>query len=559
MKNNNEGARRSFLKKSILSGLGLAVTPLAKAEEGLVAESAKSNNKVTFLITSDIHAQVNTHDEFFFENGKNVFKKRGGLAVLKTMLDTLKKQNPENTIVYDGGDFFHGHALATATEGEALIPIFNSLGYDLMLPGNWEVVYKKKKMMYDLGHVNAAKICANMWHSAEEEFKGELVYPPFWIKYMGGAKVGVLGYTDHLVPKRQSPAYSKGLKFEHPEFNLARYVKYLKEVENCGIILLVAHIGLAQQVGLANNPAVEGVDLIIGADTHERLRKPIEGKYCPVVECGSFGSFVGKLDLVVENHKLKEFKYQLLEVDPTKYKPNLGLQKMIDQAILPLKTDLEKVIGYSKTPLMRYYVMETPMDNFITDAIKWKLNPDIALSNGFRFCQPLSSKNSNGLIPITKEFLANMLPVNSEAKTAVVTGNQVWDWAEKELQNAFASDPTKRFGGWFVRYSGMVMNFTTKNAFGKRVNWIKVGGQPLDMEREYTIVACEREGDPMDTLCRIEHVKNPQKLNITLHAIIEEYLMANSPIAPKLEKRATATDEPDTLLTQLRGYDYEFM
>jgi 2',3'-cyclic-nucleotide 2'-phosphodiesterase (5'-nucleotidase family) len=376
---------------------------------------------------------------------------------------------------------------------------------------------------------------------------------------MGGAKVGILGYTDHLVPKRQSPAYSKGLKFEHPEFNLARYVKYLKEVENCGVILLVAHIGLAQQVGLANNPAVEGVDLIIGADTHERLRKPIEGKYCPVVECGSFGSFVGKLDLVVENQKLKKFRYQLLEVDPTKYKPNLGLQKMIDQAILPLKTDLEKVIGYSKTPLMRYYVMETPMDNFITDAIKWKLNPDIALSNGFRFCQPLSSKNSNGLIPITKEFLANMLPVNSEAKTAVVTGNQVWDWAEKELQNAFASDPTKRFGGWFVRYSGMEMNFTTKNAFGKRVNWIKVGGQPLDMEREYTIVACEREGDPMDTLCRIEHVKNPQKLNITLHAIIEEYLMANSPIAPKLEKRATATDEPDTLLTQLRGYDYEFM
>jgi 2',3'-cyclic-nucleotide 2'-phosphodiesterase (5'-nucleotidase family) len=475
------------------------------------------------------------------------------------MLDTLKKQNPENTIVYDGGDFFHGHALATATEGEALIPIFNSLGYDLMLPGNWEVVYKKKKMLYDLGHVNAAKICANMWHSAEEEFKGELVYPPYWIKYMGGAKVGILGYTDHLVPKRQSPAYSKGLKFEHPEFNLARYVKYLKEVENCGVILLVAHIGLAQQVGLANNPAVEGVDLIIGADTHERLRKPIEGKYCPVVECGSFGSFVGKLDLVVENQKLKKFRYQLLEVDPTKYKPNLGLQKMIDQAILPLKTDLEKVIGYSKTPLMRYYVMETPMDNFITDAIKWKLNPDIALSNGFRFCQPLSSKNSNGLIPITKEFLANMLPVNSEAKTAVVTGNQVWDWAEKELQNAFASDPTKRFGGWFVRYSGMEMNFTTKNAFGKRVNWIKVGGQPLDMEREYTIVACEREGDPMDTLCRIEHVKNPQKLNITLHAIIEEYLMANSPIAPKLEKRATATDEPDTLLTQLRGYDYEFM
>lgn len=559
MEKNNVDARRSFLKKSLLSGLGLAVTPLAKAEEVLVPEIAKTSSTITFLITSDIHAQVNTHDEFFFENGKNVFKKRGGLSVLKTMLDTLKKQNPENTIVYDGGDFFHGHALATATEGEALIPIFNSLGYDLMLPGNWEVVYKKKKMLYDMGHCNAAKICANMWHSADDEAKGELVYPPFWIKYMGGVKIGVIGYTDHLVPKRQSPAYSEGLRFEHPEANLARYVKYLKEVENCDITLVAAHIGLAQQVGLANNSAADGVDLIIGADTHERLRKPIQGKYCPVIECGSFGSFVGKLDLIIENQKLKEFKYELLDVDPAKYKPNKDLQKIIDHAIKPLRADLSKVIGYSKTPLMRYYVMETPMDNFITDALKWKLKPDIALSNGFRFCQPLSTPNADGLIPITREFLSNMLPVNGETKSGIVTGKQIMEWAEKELQNAFAIDPSKRFGGWFVRYSGMEMNFTTKNAFGKRVNWIKVGGQPLDMEKEYTIVACERDGDPKDTLCRFEKVKNPTNSKIMLHDLIEEYLKVHSPIAPKLEKRATATDEPDTLLTQLRGYDYEFM
>ena len=444
-------------------------------------------------------------------------------------------------------------------KAKLLIPIFNELGYDLMLPGNWEVVYKKKKMLYDLGHVNAAKICANMWHSAEEEYKGELVYPPFWIKYIAGAKVGIIGYTDHLVPKRQSPAYSKGLKFEHPEYNLARYVKYLKEVENCGIILVAAHIGLAQQVGLANNPAIEGVDLIIGADTHERLRKPIQGKYCPVIECGSFGSFVGKLDLQIENKKLKSFNYQLLDVDPTKYKPNACMQKLVDEALKPYSADLKKVIGYSKNPLMRYYVMETPLDNLITDALKWKLNPDIALSNGFRFCQPLSTPNKDGLIPITREFLSNMLPVNGETKSGVVSGKQIMEWAEKELQNAFATDPSKRFGGWFVRYSGMEMNFTTKNQFGNRVNWIKVGGKPLDLEKEYTIVACERDGDPNDTLCRFEKVKNPTNRKIMLHDLMEEYLKVHSPIAPKLEKRATATDEPDTLLTQLRGYDYEFM
>lgn len=67
----------------------------------------------------------------------------------------------------------------------------------------------------------------------------------------------------------------------------------------------------------------------------------------------------------------------------------------------------------SKTSLVRYFVMETPMDNFLTDAIMWKFKPDIALSNGFRFCQPLAvDPIKRGVL--TKEFLWNMLPVNGE-------------------------------------------------------------------------------------------------------------------------------------------------
>ncbi len=559
--------RRDFIKKSALLGLATVFNPLTDViasntisdETDLIDNKAGSKKEtITFLITTDIHSQINTHDEFFWENNQAVYKKRGGMAVLKTMIDSHKKKNPANTIVYDGGDYFHGHAVASLTEGEALIPIFNNLGYDLMLPGNWEVVYKKKKMLYDMGHANAAKICANMWHKTTDADNGELVYQPYWIKYIAGVKVGVIGYTDHLIPKRQSPAYSAGLRFDHAEVNLAKYVKLLREVEGCAVVLVATHMGLAQQVGLANNPAAEGVDMILGADTHERVRVPIQGKYTKVIECGAFGSFLGKLDLIIENGKLVDTKYELLDVDPVKYPADKNMQAMIDKAYEPFKKEMQTVIGTSTTPLVRYFVMETPMDNLITDAIKWKFKPDIALSNGFRFCQPLAVDPKTGLATITKEFLWNMLPVNSEAKTALVTGKQVWDWLEKELQNAFAKDPSKRFGGWFVRYNGMEVNFTIGNEFGKRVNSVKVGGEPIDMTKEYSIVACEREGDPDDTLCRIEHVKNPKKSPLLMHDVIIEYLKDHSPVTPKLEGRAIATDEPQTLLTQLKGTSYEF-
>jgi 2',3'-cyclic-nucleotide 2'-phosphodiesterase (5'-nucleotidase family) len=560
--------RREFLKKSALLGLATVFNPLSdvvasntvsdEINELNTISNLTNNQTITLLITTDIHSQINTHDEFFWENNQAVYKKRGGMAVLKTMIEAYRKKNPANTILYDGGDYFHGHAVASLTEGEALIPVFNQLGYDLMLPGNWEVVYKKKKMLYDMGHANAAKICANMWHKTNDADNGELVYQPYWIKYIAGVKIGVIGYTDHLIPKRQSPAYSEGLRFDHAEVNLAKYVKLLREVEGCAVVLVATHMGLAQQVGLANNPAAQGVDMILGADTHERVRVPIQGKYTKVIECGAFGSFLGKLDLIIENGKLVDTKYELLDVDPVKYPADKNLQALVDKAYEPFKKDMQTVIGTSTTPLVRYFVLETPMDNLITDAVKWKFKPDIALSNGFRFCQPLAVDPKTGVATITKEFLWNMLPVNSEAKTAIVTGKQVWDWLEKELQNAFAKDPSKRFGGWFVRYNGMEVNFTIGNEFGKRVNSVKIGDAPLDPLKEYSIVACEREGDPEDTLCRMEHVKNPVKSPFLMHDIIIDYLKVHSPVAPKIEGRATATDEPQTLLTQLKGTTYEF-
>ena len=569
MKKNNAD-RRNFIKNVAVLGFGVPASfttigqaqantnnrmDTTKLDSNLTTQQA--DNEFSIFITTDLHAQIHTHDEFFWENGKAVYKKRGGLAVLKTMVDQLRASHPQN-ILYDGGDYFHGHGVASLSEGEALIPLMNTFKYDLILPGNWEVVYKKKKMLYDMGHATAAKICANMWHKTNDPENGTLIYAPYWIKYIAGAKVGFIGYTDHLVPKRQSPAYSEGIGFTHATDNVAKYIKYLKEVEGCGIIFVVTHMGLAQQVGLANDPRVEGADFILGADTHERVRVPIQGKYTKVVECGAFGSFLGKLDIKVEDGKIAAYEYELMDVDPEKYLADKKTLALVEKAAAPYQDKMNQVIGYSSTPLVRYFVLETPMDNLITDAVMWKFKPDIALSNGFRFCQPLAVPENKNQVAITNEFLWNMLPVDSTAKTGEVTGLQILDWLEKELENAFATDPSKRFGGWFVRFAGMEVNCTIGKPKGQRINWVKIKGQALDKNKLYKIVACEREGDPNDTLCRIEKVTNPIATNISLHEVIKSYLANNSPVAPKLEGRTLATDQSPTLLTQLQGTTYQF-
>lgn len=571
----SENSRREFLKKATGFGLALGVgggliplsaSALSKDEGALQSKEMFSNaavkqgkaSVVSLLHTADIHAQLLTHDEFFIENGKPVYKKRGGYATLKSMINQLRKGNPENTLLLDGGDCFQGGGVAALSQGQAIVPLMNNIGYDLMLPGNWEVVFGKEMMMKDMFAYDAPKVCANMFHQTSDEFNGDLIFPPYYVKKLGGIKIGFIGYNDPLTPKRQSPAYSEGIQFTHPEKNVAKYIKILREYEGCHIVILLTHMGLAQQVGLASKQFIKGVDYILGADTHERVRTPIVGEYAKVTEPGAFGSFIAKLDFVIEGGIIKDQSYQLLDVDPDQYKEDEEMKELVRKAREPYRKELDRVIGSTKTPLVRYYVIETPMDNFITDAVMWKFSPDIALSNGFRFCPPLVPDPKTGVAEITMDYLWSMLAVDSEAKQGTITGKQLWDWMEKELHNAFAKDPSKRFGGWLVRFKGMEVNFTIGNDEGKRVNWLKVKGKPVDMNKTYTFVACERDGDPDTTICRVDNVTAPTKLGVTLHGVVQEYLAKHSPISPKLEGRAIATDAPRTLLTQLTGFGYEF-
>jgi len=571
-----ENNRRDFIKKAGKIGLGIGaaggllspldVSSLHNADSSYQARNMQQNKAVlngkasivTILHTADIHSQLLVHDEFFMEAEKPVYRKRGGYASLKTMINALRSENASNTILIDGGDCFQGGGVAALTEGKAIIPLMNNIGYDLLLPGNWEVVYGKEMMMKDMFAYDGDKVCANMFHDTKDEFNGDLIFPPYYVRNIAGIKIGFIGYNDPMTPKRQSPAFSAGIKFTYPELNVAKYIKILKEYEQCDMVFLLTHLGLAQQVGLADMPQLQGVDYILGADTHERVRNPISGKYASVTEPGAFGSFVAKLDIVVEDGVVKEKSYQLLDVDPEKYKEDEEMKSLVQKAREPYKKQLDRVIGKTKTALVRYYVLETPMDNLITDALMWKFKFDIALSNGFRFCPPLVPDKQTGMADITVDYLWSMLPVNSEAKKGTITGKQLWDWLEKELQNAFAEDPAQRFGGWVVRFKGMTVNFTIGKNEGQRLNHVTVGGKEVVMSKEYSFVACERDGDPDTTICRVEGVSSPKLLGYDLHKIMEEYLAIHSPVAPKLEGRCIATDAPANLLTQLRGRGYEF-
>lgn len=563
-----KNSKREFLKKLGVLGAGTGIIgagSLASSCESSEKQSAMTGEqdpptqfKVTILQTTDVHCQIHPHDELFWENGDIVFRKTGGYANNHAFIQR-ERAKADYSFLVDTGDMFQGSMLSVKTRGEAIVPILNAMSYDLYSPGNWEVVYNKEPMQKLMGALHAGKVCANMYHDLGNGEKGELIFPPYYIWNVNGVKFGFIGYNDHLVPRRQSPGYSKGIVFTKPEMNLAHYVEVLKKQENCAFVAIMSHTGLSQEIALSNHPACEGVDYILGADTHERVRKPIQGKYAKVVQPGAFGSFLGKLELQVKDGKIVGENYELLEIGADDVEASPRISRIIEQVETPFKEEINKVVGYSTIPLYRYFVIENPIDTMVVDAVKWQLpEVDIALSNGFRFCPPLATPDETGNIPITRGFIYDMLPVDSVVRTGEVTGKQLYDWMENELNNVFAEDAAKRFGGWVTKFKGMEITFNAFGEEGKRIQSFSVKGEPLDMNKIYSISACEREGDPQDVICRMNNVKNVVNTSYTLHQVMLAYLAENSPVTPTPRGAAVALDAPATLLSQVSGVDYEF-
>lgn len=446
------------------------------------------------------------------------------------------------------------------SRGQAAIPAMNALGYDVLMPGNWEVVFGKDRLLEIAAEYTAPMVCTNMHHADDagnpmgNDVVGHHLFDPYLVLDKGGVKVGVLAYNDPALTRRQAPAYSRGIALTKPAQSLAHWVRLLREEEGCQVVLVMGHLGLAPQVALASEDFAEGVDYILGGDTHERVRQPLQGKHARVTEPGAFGSFVGCLDIEVDGSQVLEVGYELLEVSGD-LPEDPHVRDLVD-TLRAEHPELEETIGTTSTVLQRYYVLETPIDNLVTDALFAKASTalaergehlDIALSNGFRFCPPLVPVD--GAATISRQFLWSMLPENAQVKTGDVTGAQLRTWLEKELNNVFSPRADEVFGGWVVRFFGMQVRFTSDAPMGRRVQSVQIGGRELNPDATYTVAACERDGDPVDTLCRLQDCDDPKLLEFTLYEAVEEFL-ARGLVSYGLEGCCVAEDLPEVVLGQ---------
>jgi S-sulfosulfanyl-L-cysteine sulfohydrolase len=528
---------RRQLVNSVALAAGSGVVSAVAPTKGARLDPSKSGKRLTLLHFTDTHAQLETHPEYL-PGASPEIQMMGGFARLKTAIEQERSHCEGPCFLFDGGDEFQGSGPAAWSEGEVILAPLNALGIDVFTPGNWEPAYGPERFKQTMARLACPVVCYNFHDKAS----GERLFPGSIILKREGVKVAVVGVTDIGASERQPPSEFRGMDTSRID-GLRDFVRDMRSREQPDLVVALTHTGLSIARELARQ--TPEFDIVLSGHTHERTAWPILEGNVIVIEPGSFGSFLGRLDLILKpGGGVAAHSFRLIPILASRYNENPGVKILVDRSLQPYRERMSGKAGQTETVLMRYDLLETTADDFIADAVRETARTDIGFTNGFRFGVPVQPQT------ITEADLWNLLPMDARMKRGWVTGRELREYLERELEMVYAKKPLKLNGGWGPRASGMTFVFDAKADYGRRVISIKVGGTPVADNAHYTIAGCEREGESLDVICRHRGSHDAEILPMSIHDALGEYLKAHPVIAPRRDERETARGLPSEIFSQ---------
>ena len=421
-----------------------------------------------------------THNDFS-ELAKK-FGKMGGISHIKPLIDHVRKERgKENVLLLDSGDTWQGTAVALKTNGEAIVDAQNYLGVDVMV-GHWEFTYGKERVMELIKQFKGEFISQNVIDNDpfSDEFE-ELVFPPYTIKEVGGAKIGIIGqsfpFTSTANPKRFTEGWSFGLRHE----TLQEYVNELRNKKKVDSVVVLSHDGFSVDQELAKK--VKGIDFILSGHTHDPSPKPIVVNDTVILIAGSHGKYVGRLDIDIKNGKVDSYNFKLMPVASNLIPADKAGDKLIAKWYKPYDKELNEVLGTTKNILYKRDTFYSTFDALIGEAIQQEMKSDIVFTPGYRWGTTVLPNT-----PITKDNVYEMTAITyPEVYTFELKGEKIASLMEDIADNVFNANPLYQQGGDMSRLTGASYSIKIDAKAGKRISEFMIGGKPIDLKKTYKV------------------------------------------------------------------------
>jgi 2',3'-cyclic-nucleotide 2'-phosphodiesterase (5'-nucleotidase family) len=492
----------------------LAQTPAAPAEEA-GAGSEQALERIVLLHTNDFHGAIEAEEEGAGE--------RGGLVNLVSLIDEVRAQDPGRTLLLDAGDTFQGTYVSNSTQGEVVMAAMNLAGYDAWTLGNHEFDWGQEVLQARISEASFPVLAANVQNATSGEVWEQV--QPFAILQAGAARVAVLGLSYPDTPVINRPENVAGLAFRGAEETVTAYLPELEE--QADLIVVLSHAGLDGDRALAE--AVDGIDVIIGGHSHAYLNRPEKVGDTLVVQAGSGGQVLGRLEMTVDlaTGMIAEYSSSdvLLPVSDQVEAVNAEAQALVEAALAQAAETMDLPIGETARALAPRREGEFALGNLVVDAMLAApmsdgLPADIAMHNngGIRAELPKGE--------VTFGQLYAVLPFDNQLVALDLTGAQVLRILEHSVEG----------GGARMQVGGMAFRYNSAKLAGQRILEATVGGEPLDPEGVYRVVTIDylaAGGDGQDTFVEGTNLSYGD----TEVWAVAEYIGAHSPVDAQIEGR----------------------
>jgi len=271
-----------------------------------ISTQAFAANNITLIEMGDLHGTLVPHAAVFknTDGSERNVNSAGGLARLKTVVNSIRSDNPE-AILLSTGDLTHGSAEALFTLGDAMMigaavfrNRFSTFGPKPTIPGNLRTMSSyiscndvpvikgltdvdsgysctevtdtaPKATPQGMGVIKASfpVVAINLYNSAPlpTPLHGKPVLPAFQMLERDGLQIAVIGITASIVPQ-QAEAFNIGLRLTQGVTELPGIIAQVKAL-GADLIVVQSELGLPQNIKIAQS--FSDIDVMYSAHTHE--------------------------------------------------------------------------------------------------------------------------------------------------------------------------------------------------------------------------------------------------------------------------------------------------
>ncbi len=226
---------------------------------------------------------------------------------------------------------------------------------------------------------------------------------------------------------------------------------------------------------------VHGLDVVLGGHTHDALPQPIRVGRTLVVNSGSHGKFLSRLDMDVQRGRVGSYRYRLIPVLAQDVPADPEMAQLIEEIRRPYEDKLSERLAVSDTLLYRRGNFNGTFDELILDALLRGADAQIGFSPGFRWGITIVPGQEITL----EDVYAHTAVTYPNTWVREMTGSEIHQVMEDVADNLFHPDPYYRQGGDMVRLGGLTYTIDPAKGMGRRIRDLRVAGRALEPTRRY--------------------------------------------------------------------------